>query len=205
MGVCCSGHGAMPAQHMKHTEQAQMMQLPGKIYVTSKSPVGDIPVVTLIRTDTTLDHSQKAEKVCFCHLEGKANRNLHYTSNNAVTVPLSGGRWWLVQVEVVVVFWVLFLVLAVDPFVFFLGRGRGGGGGVEGWRGWWSRQVSDWTALWTPQPASQPTNQPDHQPASQPASQPATCHPTSQPAIQIPGFRLRLHGHTGRTERQRDR
>ena len=35
-----------------------------KIDVTSKSPVGDISVVTLIRTDTTLDHSQKAEKVC---------------------------------------------------------------------------------------------------------------------------------------------
>ena len=34
-----------------------------KIHVTSKSPVGDISVVTLIRTDTTLDHSQKAEKV----------------------------------------------------------------------------------------------------------------------------------------------
>ena len=35
-----------------------------KINVTCKSPVGDISVVTLIRTDTTLDHSQKAEKVC---------------------------------------------------------------------------------------------------------------------------------------------
>ena len=34
-----------------------------KIHVTSKSPVGNISVVTLIRTDTTLDHSQKAEKV----------------------------------------------------------------------------------------------------------------------------------------------
>ena len=34
-----------------------------KINVTSKSPVGDISIVTLIRTDTTLDHSQKAEKV----------------------------------------------------------------------------------------------------------------------------------------------
>ena len=33
--------------------------------MTSKSPVGDISVVTLIRTDTTLDHSQKAEKVCW--------------------------------------------------------------------------------------------------------------------------------------------
>ena len=31
--------------------------------MTSKFPVGNISVVTLIRTDTTLDHSQKAEKV----------------------------------------------------------------------------------------------------------------------------------------------
>ena len=41
-----------------------MTQPHSKIRVTSKSPVGDISVVTLIRTDTTLDHSQKAEKVC---------------------------------------------------------------------------------------------------------------------------------------------
>ena len=34
-----------------------------KSIVTSKSPVGDKSVVTLIRTDTTLDHSQEAEKV----------------------------------------------------------------------------------------------------------------------------------------------
>ena len=40
-----------------------------KIHVTSKSPVGDISVVTLIRTDTTLDHSQKAEKVWSGSLE----------------------------------------------------------------------------------------------------------------------------------------
>ena len=40
-----------------------------KINVTSKSPVGDISVVTLIRTDTTLDHSQKAEKVCSCRAQ----------------------------------------------------------------------------------------------------------------------------------------
>ncbi len=45
------------------------MTLPrSKIHVTSKSPVGDISVVTLIRTDTTLDHSQKAEKVWFAVL-----------------------------------------------------------------------------------------------------------------------------------------
>ncbi len=35
-----------------------------KIAVTCKSPIGDISAVTLKRTDTTLDHSQKAEKVC---------------------------------------------------------------------------------------------------------------------------------------------
>ena len=45
-------------------EQAQKITTKPKINVTSKSPVGDISVVTLIRTDTTLDHSQKAEKVC---------------------------------------------------------------------------------------------------------------------------------------------
>ena len=37
-----------------------------KIDVTSKPPVGGISVVTLIRTDTTLDHSHKAEKVYVC-------------------------------------------------------------------------------------------------------------------------------------------
>ena len=52
----------MPAQHMKAPEQAREDTSPAKI-VTSKSPVGDVSVVTLIRTDTTLDHSQKAEKV----------------------------------------------------------------------------------------------------------------------------------------------
>lgn len=44
-------------------EQAQEDTSPEKINVTSKFPVGNISVVTLIRTDTTLDHSQKAEKV----------------------------------------------------------------------------------------------------------------------------------------------
>ena len=53
----------MPAQHMKAPEQAREDTSPAKIDVTSKSPVGDISVVTLIRTDTTLDHSQTAEKV----------------------------------------------------------------------------------------------------------------------------------------------
>ena len=35
-----------------------------KIDVKREPPVGGVSVFTLIRTDTTLDHSQKAEKVC---------------------------------------------------------------------------------------------------------------------------------------------
>jgi len=62
--VCCPWRCAMPAQHAKCTGQAQHATSPKKNHVTSTSPVGDISVVTLIRTDTTLDHSQKAEKVC---------------------------------------------------------------------------------------------------------------------------------------------
>ena len=52
---------------------------PAKIPVTCKSPVGDISAVTLIRTDTTLDHSQKAEKVCYCSFSVWA----HYISIHA--------------------------------------------------------------------------------------------------------------------------
>ena len=50
-------------QHVRAPEQAQESASASKIDVTIKSPVGDISVVTLIRTDTTLDHSEKAEKV----------------------------------------------------------------------------------------------------------------------------------------------
>ena len=62
--VSCNQKSARLAQHMRVPEQAQEDISPTKIDVTIKSPVGDISVVTLIRTDTTLDHSQKAEKVC---------------------------------------------------------------------------------------------------------------------------------------------
>ena len=55
---------AMPVRHARVSEQARENISPRKIDVTSKPPVGGISVVTLIRTDTTLDHSQKAEKVC---------------------------------------------------------------------------------------------------------------------------------------------
>ena len=52
--------------------QATLVRVHSKLYLTSPprknccekvSPVGEIPVFTLIRTDTTLDLSQKAEKV----------------------------------------------------------------------------------------------------------------------------------------------
>ena len=56
----------MPVQHLEASEQAQEDIPPNKNKGDSKSPVGDISVVTLIRTDTTLDHSQKAEKVYVC-------------------------------------------------------------------------------------------------------------------------------------------
>merc|ERR1712115_101100 len=62
--VGCPQLCAMLVQHVRALEQARQVTSPGKINVTCKSPVGDISVVTLIRTDTTLDHSQKAEKVC---------------------------------------------------------------------------------------------------------------------------------------------
>ena len=62
--ACCPWRCAMTVQHVKPSEQAREDTSPRKINVTSYSPVGEISVVTLIRTDTTLDHSQKAVKVC---------------------------------------------------------------------------------------------------------------------------------------------
>ena len=61
--VCCSWQSARPGQHVRASEQAQDRLSPEKIDVTSKSPVGDISAATLVRTDATLDHSQKAEKI----------------------------------------------------------------------------------------------------------------------------------------------
>ena len=49
-------------------EQAREDTSPAKIDVTSKSPVGDISVVTLIRADTTLDHSQRPRRYDYAWL-----------------------------------------------------------------------------------------------------------------------------------------
>ena len=55
--VPCQGNTQECLSKLKATSSLR------KIVVTCKSPVGDISAVTLIRTDTTLDHSQKAEKI----------------------------------------------------------------------------------------------------------------------------------------------
>ena len=62
----CTAPGSVPCQSSARGPLSKLERTPPqrKIDATSKSPVGDISVVTLIRTDTTLDHSQKAEKVC---------------------------------------------------------------------------------------------------------------------------------------------
>ena len=62
-GALLEGGVPCPGNARRALEQAQADAPAAKIDVTSKSPVGDISVVTLIRTGTTLDHSQKAEKV----------------------------------------------------------------------------------------------------------------------------------------------
>jgi len=61
----CAAPGSVPCQCNTRGLLSKLEETPPqtKINVTSKFPVGDISVVTLIRTDTTLDHSQKAEKV----------------------------------------------------------------------------------------------------------------------------------------------
>ena len=63
----CAAPGDVQCQcnaqgHLSKLESAPSQR---KINVTSKSPVGDISVVTLIRTDITLDHSQEAKKAYY--------------------------------------------------------------------------------------------------------------------------------------------
>jgi hypothetical protein len=62
-GCATPGHVQCRGDPRRALEQARGTLPQRKIGVTSKTPVGVISVVTLIRTDTTLDHSQKAEKV----------------------------------------------------------------------------------------------------------------------------------------------
>ena len=54
----CQSNTWRPRSKLRKTLPEQKL-----MWQASKSPVGNIFLVTLIRTDTTLDHSQKAEKV----------------------------------------------------------------------------------------------------------------------------------------------
>ena len=85
----CAAPGCVRCQRNARGPLSKLERTPPqrKINVTSKSPVGDISVVTLIRTDTTLDHSQKAEKVCSLAAAG-AHSSIAAVS---LCVPLSAG------------------------------------------------------------------------------------------------------------------
>ena len=71
----------MPALRISEPEQATGPTSRPKVDVTSKPPVGGISVVTLVRTDTTLDHCQKAEKVCWSIFGAMGPRKLASSSS----------------------------------------------------------------------------------------------------------------------------
>ena len=77
--VCCNSqqvHSQCNAQGpLSKLERAAPQR---QINVTSTSPIGDISIVTLVRTDTTLDHSRKAEKV----RESKLREHTHLTAES---------------------------------------------------------------------------------------------------------------------------
>ena len=97
----------MPVQHMRSPGQAQCASSPNKNQVTSKSPVGDISVVTLIRTDTTLDHSQKAEKVCPFNAFGRYTFDAFTTAERAsvTAAMLRVGMYAPIYTGIVIVQW----------------------------------------------------------------------------------------------------
>ena len=63
-GVCAAPSGVQgEGTTRRHLSKLKATLPRSNIYMTSKSPVGEISVVTMIKTNTTLDHGQKAEKV----------------------------------------------------------------------------------------------------------------------------------------------
>ncbi len=87
-GCAATKECACPVQHMKAPEQAQKGTSPLQINVASKYPVGDTFVVTLIRTDTTLDQSRKAEKAVW------GRQQVFFRRQRAMLVCLQGLRKW---------------------------------------------------------------------------------------------------------------
>ncbi len=70
-GCAATRERACLVQRMKAPEIDENNTSPQHINVASKSPVGDISVVALTRTDTTIDQSPKSEKVCLVHSGGR--------------------------------------------------------------------------------------------------------------------------------------
>ena len=62
--ILCLTHGVLLYVILVIHHIASNSNRNSNVNVTSKSPVGDISVVTLMKTYIILDHSQKAEKVC---------------------------------------------------------------------------------------------------------------------------------------------
>jgi hypothetical protein len=62
-GIATVSWSAKLTQQCKTAVASYKPNCPIKNWMTDLLPLGSIPVVILIRTDTTLDLSQKAEKV----------------------------------------------------------------------------------------------------------------------------------------------
>ena len=76
----------------KAPKQAQEDISPTKIDMTSKSPVGNISIVTLIRTNTTLDHYILALSIIFyinyidilIYIYALFNKYIHFIYTNII-------------------------------------------------------------------------------------------------------------------------
>ena len=103
----------------ERVRQCPTPDLPCQKYcVIGKPPVGDISVITLIRTDTTLDHSQKAEKV---YLEFAVSPPCHNVNTRGITTCHNNGQAGHTA----------WLYTALVPALATRDAGGGGGGGLR--------------------------------------------------------------------------
>ena len=93
----CAAPGKSPGQSNTYERLSKIKATSPqrKTALACKSPVGNISAVTLIRTATTLDHSQKAEKLCSAaggdqstNTRNKTASTLGLGAVNAQTAPL---------------------------------------------------------------------------------------------------------------------
>ena len=83
----CAAHGKALGQSNTYERLSKLKATSPqrrKIAMTCKSPVGDISAVTLIRTATTPDHSQKAEKACSAAGGDQSTNTRNKTASNLV-------------------------------------------------------------------------------------------------------------------------